>query len=85
MEPFARAAGGASAVIGLIQYGLGGLASAAVGLLHDGTAVPMAGVAAACGLASLTALVLLAPSHHYEASAEPTAVAEAMTTATPPD
>ena len=40
--------GAASAVLGLLQYAVGAAAGAAVGLLHNGTAVPMAGAVAAC-------------------------------------
>ncbi len=48
MAPFGREAGAASAVLGLLQYAVGAAAGAAVGLLHNGTAVPMAGAVAAC-------------------------------------
>jgi DHA1 family bicyclomycin/chloramphenicol resistance-like MFS transporter len=48
MAPFGREAGAASAVLGLLQYAVGAVAGAAVGLLHNGTAVPMAGAVAAC-------------------------------------
>lgn len=49
LSPFGRAAGGASALMGTIQFLLGGAAGAAVGLLHNGTAIPMAASIAACG------------------------------------
>lgn len=48
MAPQGRQAGSASAVIGALQFGLGAVAGAVVGWLHDGTAVPMALVIAAC-------------------------------------
>jgi DHA1 family bicyclomycin/chloramphenicol resistance-like MFS transporter len=35
----------------MIQFGLAGLVSVLVGLLHDGTARPMAGAILACALA----------------------------------
>lgn len=51
-------AGSASSIIGVMQFGLASLASALVGLLHNGTAYPMAGVIMGCSLAA--GLVLLA-------------------------
>lgn len=43
-------AGVASALMGTMQFIIAGVTSAAVGLLHDGTAVPMAGIMATCGV-----------------------------------
>lgn len=51
MAPFGREAGAASAVLGLMQYAVGALAGAAVGLLHNGTAMPMAAAVAVCEVA----------------------------------
>lgn len=45
--------GSASALLGTLQFGLGALAGALVGVLNDGSALPMAGVMAVCGLCSL--------------------------------
>ncbi|MCY1308360.1 hypothetical protein D9M70_583620 [compost metagenome] len=42
-------AGSASALMGSLQFSVAAGASALVGLLHDGTALPMAGVIALCG------------------------------------
>ncbi|BBK40824.1 Bcr/CflA family drug resistance efflux transporter [Allostella vacuolata] len=53
MAPHGRNAGVASALLGTLQFGLAAIASAMIGLLHDGTALPMAGTVAACGLAGL--------------------------------
>ncbi|HWA12248.1 MAG TPA: Bcr/CflA family multidrug efflux MFS transporter [Burkholderiales bacterium] len=50
MAPFPEKAGSASALLGGLQFGVAALASLAVSALHDGTAMPMAGVIAACGL-----------------------------------
>lgn len=50
MAPFDKAAGSASALMGTIQYSLGAGAGALVGLLHNGTAVPMTATVAACGV-----------------------------------
>lgn len=59
LAAFRHVAGTASALAGTIQFGLGALSGAAVGALHDGTAVPMAAVIAAAGLTSLLAHRLL--------------------------
>lgn len=42
LAPFREIAGSASALQGSVQFGLGALAGTAVGLLHDGTALPLA-------------------------------------------
>jgi DHA1 family bicyclomycin/chloramphenicol resistance-like MFS transporter len=43
-------AGSASALLGCMQFSVAAAASALVGVLHDGTAVPMAIVISLCGL-----------------------------------
>jgi DHA1 family bicyclomycin/chloramphenicol resistance-like MFS transporter len=55
MAPHGRVAGRASAVIGTLQFGVGAVTGSLVGLLHDGTARPMALLIAACGAAGLLA------------------------------
>ncbi len=55
MEPYGRTAGSASAMLGVLQFAIGTLAGMLVGLLHNGTAVPMAGIIAACEVAALLA------------------------------
>lgn len=50
-------AGIASALMGTMQFAIAGVTSAAVGVLHDDSAVPMAGVMAVCGV--LTVLMAL--------------------------
>lgn len=50
MAPFPDKAGSASALLGSVQFVIAAIASAAVGILHDGTAVPMAAVITVCGL-----------------------------------
>lgn len=42
MQPFPTAAGAASALLGILQFLIGALAGALSGLIHDGTALPMA-------------------------------------------
>ena len=59
MAPHGRVAGGASALIGTLQFGLGAVAGWMVGALHDGTAVPMAFGMALCGAAGLAARLAL--------------------------
>lgn len=50
--------GGGSSIIGVLQFGLASLVSAAVGLLHNGTALPMTGAILACAAgAGLTWLI----------------------------
>ena len=50
MAPFDKAAGSASALLGTIQYTLGATAGAIVGMLHNGTAMPMTATMAVCGV-----------------------------------
>lgn len=55
LAPFPDNAGGASALLGGMQFGIAALASMAVSVLHDGTALPMASVIAGCGLMAFIA------------------------------
>ena len=50
MAPHGTVAGSASALLGTLQFVLGAVAGALVGLLGNGTAVPFGGVIAACGI-----------------------------------
>jgi DHA1 family bicyclomycin/chloramphenicol resistance-like MFS transporter len=50
MSPHGAVAGSASALLGTVQFFLGAVAGAAVGLLANGTAIPLGAVIAACGL-----------------------------------
>lgn len=56
LAPFTKEAGSASALMGAIQMGFGALASALVGMISNGTTLPMTGVMAGC---ALTALIIL--------------------------
>lgn len=58
MEPFAAQAGSASALLGIFQYAMGATGSALVGIFSNGTAVPMAILFAAYGLAAAGMLAL---------------------------
>jgi DHA1 family bicyclomycin/chloramphenicol resistance-like MFS transporter len=59
MAPYAHQAGSASALLGAVQFGLGAAASTLVGLLFNGTALPMAAVIALCGVGAFLALEFL--------------------------
>lgn len=70
MAPFTKEAGSASALMGSIQMALGAGASAMVGLLSNGTAIPMTAIMAGC---SLTAVLILLLGHRtilYKCQAE---------------
>ena len=56
MAPFQRTAGSASALLGTVQFAVGGLAGAMVGVLYNGTALPMTGTLAACAAGGFLAL-----------------------------
>jgi MFS transporter, DHA1 family, multidrug resistance protein len=60
MAPFGKAAGSASALLGAIQFSLGASAGALLGLLHNGTALPMAITVALASGGALIALRVLA-------------------------
>lgn len=55
MSLFPRSAGSANALAGAVRFVMAGIASAMVGVLHNGTAVPMTAVMAACGALSVLA------------------------------
>lgn len=55
IAPFPHMAGTASALLGTLQFGLGAIAGALLAALHDGSAMPMAGMMAAAGLLALLA------------------------------
>ncbi|MCL4799739.1 MAG: multidrug effflux MFS transporter [Burkholderiales bacterium] len=55
MTPFPQSAGAAASLLGAGQFGLGAVVSAALGVLYDGTARPMA---AAVALAGVTAVAV---------------------------
>ncbi|MGE5612199.1 MAG: multidrug effflux MFS transporter [Bacillota bacterium] len=56
MAPFADQAGSASAVLGVLQFAIGAASGALVGQLPGSTALPMAGVIAACSFGACTLL-----------------------------
>jgi DHA1 family bicyclomycin/chloramphenicol resistance-like MFS transporter len=56
MAPFAEQAGSASAVMGVLQFAIGAACGALVGQLPGRTALPMAGMIAACSLGACALL-----------------------------
>lgn len=53
MAMHGRIAGAASAFLGIVQFGVGAVVAALVGVLADGSARPMGLIIAACGLSAL--------------------------------
>jgi DHA1 family bicyclomycin/chloramphenicol resistance-like MFS transporter len=53
MAPHGSVAGSASALLGTVQFLLGGVAGGLFGVLANGRAVPLAGVVAGCGIAAV--------------------------------
>ncbi len=52
LAPFGKQAGSASSLFGMAYFALGALGGAAVGWLHDGTALPMTALVAGCSAAA---------------------------------
>jgi DHA1 family bicyclomycin/chloramphenicol resistance-like MFS transporter len=68
MAPHGRQAGSASALLGATQSALAAALGALVGLLHNGTALPMVLTIATCGTAAFLVVQWLGvpPLHHNE-------------------
>lgn len=62
LGPFPRMAGAASALMGFLQMAIAAAFGIAFGQLHDGTALPMAGLIAAAACCSLASFAILARS-----------------------
>jgi DHA1 family bicyclomycin/chloramphenicol resistance-like MFS transporter len=58
LAPFSRNAGTASALLGFFQLGVGALASVAVSMFSNGTALPMVAVIAASSVLAVAVLVI---------------------------
>jgi DHA1 family bicyclomycin/chloramphenicol resistance-like MFS transporter len=58
MAPFTKEAGSASALMGSIQMALGAGSAALVGLLSNGTAIPMTAVMAGCSTIAMIVLMI---------------------------
>jgi MFS transporter, DHA1 family, multidrug resistance protein len=61
MAPFGTQAGLAAAAMGTLQFSAAAVGGAAVGHLHNGTALPMAAVISVCALMAAAQLRLLVP------------------------
>jgi DHA1 family bicyclomycin/chloramphenicol resistance-like MFS transporter len=53
MAPHGSVAGSASALLGTVQFFVGAVAGALVGILANGTAIPLGGVIAVCGVSAV--------------------------------
>jgi DHA1 family bicyclomycin/chloramphenicol resistance-like MFS transporter len=69
MAPYGRKAGSAAALLGATQFMAGALAGALVGLLANGTALPMTGVIALCSVAAYVLLRWVALNGRGQANA----------------
>jgi DHA1 family bicyclomycin/chloramphenicol resistance-like MFS transporter len=70
LAPFTKEAGSASALMGALQMGFGAVASALVGIINNGTAVPMTAVMAGCALLGLLILSMGRKHIDYKSSIE---------------
>jgi DHA1 family bicyclomycin/chloramphenicol resistance-like MFS transporter len=70
LAPFTKEAGSASALMGAMQMGFGALASALVGMISNGTTLPMTGVMAGCALLGLIILGIGRKRIEYKARIE---------------
>lgn len=59
LSHFPKTAGTANALAGALRFTIGGIAAGLVGVLHDGTVMPMAMVMAGCGLLSTLSFFLV--------------------------
>ncbi|MGB0629402.1 MAG: multidrug effflux MFS transporter [Alphaproteobacteria bacterium] len=70
MSPFAHMAGAASSLLGFIQFLAAAAATTAIGLLNDGTPLPMAAMICGCTLSTLLLyLILIRPLRRAAADA----------------
>lgn len=68
MAPYGSIAGTAAALLGAIQFIGASTASGVVGSLTNGTAIPLLGVIAACGVAALLVSIFFFPIEDTETS-----------------
>ena len=61
LAPHGRVAGSAAAVLGCVQFAIGGIGGSLVSALDNGTAMPMVGVICVAGLLALVINLLFAP------------------------
>ena len=69
MSPFATMAGAASSLLGFIQFLAAALTTAIIGVLNDGTPLPMAAVICVCTVGALVAYLTLVRPLSREAAA----------------
>jgi MFS transporter, DHA1 family, multidrug resistance protein len=74
LNDFPQAAGSASALLGILQFGAGAVVAPLVGLGSKHTVVPMAVVIAACTVVAIVVRQVLLPRGEPGPSAESTAV-----------
>lgn len=70
LAPFTKEAGSASALMGAFQMAFGAAASALVGLINNGTAIPMTSVMAGCAFLGLIILSLGRKHLEYQSRIE---------------
>jgi DHA1 family bicyclomycin/chloramphenicol resistance-like MFS transporter len=69
LVPHGQIAGSASALLGTLQFATGTITAMLVGVLHNGTALPMAAMIAACAILALITYQLLARGGQIQAVA----------------
>ncbi|HWB92008.1 MAG TPA: multidrug effflux MFS transporter [Puia sp.] len=70
LAPFDKNAGTASSLLGTLQMGIGTLASIAISILNNGTAIPMAAVIAGSSVLAAAVLIMGASRQGLPATAE---------------
>ncbi|MTI14438.1 Bcr/CflA family multidrug efflux MFS transporter [Sansalvadorimonas verongulae] len=70
LENFPKIAGTANAAAGVLRFGIGGISAGLAGLLHNGTAVPMAGLMAGCAILSVLCLTFVGGKQNVEGDAD---------------
>ncbi|MCX2741741.1 multidrug effflux MFS transporter [Pontibacter anaerobius] len=68
LAPFTKNTGSAAALLGSFRMAMGGLMSAAVSVLHNGSTLPMVSVMAGCSIVGLTLLLLGKRTIRFRAS-----------------
>jgi DHA1 family bicyclomycin/chloramphenicol resistance-like MFS transporter len=70
LAPFSHHAGSAAALLGGIQMSIGAIIAAIVSFLSNHTALPMAGVMAACAMTSFSILMIGSRYIRYDTNIE---------------
>jgi DHA1 family bicyclomycin/chloramphenicol resistance-like MFS transporter len=69
MNRFAKISGSTSALGGSLRFGVGSLGGGAVGLLHNGTSVPMTSAMAVCGILAIVSFLAAGQPPETDAAA----------------